>query len=140
VLALWPCTKYNIRGKVVASPKFRPWWVLWALWVCVCSWLVRAPKVFQLRTNLLFSLCRSVWIIDLFINLPNPHPGVPTRPSTPKMLRTKERAQLLLLLLFSSLDSQLSPSRNLRVCHMVSNALWRSQPKIRKDQKFTIPV
>jgi len=30
------------RGKVVASPKFGPWWVLW---VSVCLWFVRAPKV-----------------------------------------------------------------------------------------------
>jgi hypothetical protein len=36
-------TKYAIRGKVVASPKFGPWWVLW---VRVCPWLVLAPKVF----------------------------------------------------------------------------------------------
>jgi hypothetical protein len=28
VLALWPCTKYTIRGKVVASPKSGPCWVL----------------------------------------------------------------------------------------------------------------
>jgi hypothetical protein len=37
-----------IRGKVVASPKFGPWWVLW---VHVCSWFVHAPKVFQLCIN-----------------------------------------------------------------------------------------
>jgi hypothetical protein len=27
--ASWRGTKYTIRGKVVASPKSRPWWVLW---------------------------------------------------------------------------------------------------------------
>jgi len=27
--ALWRGTKYNIRGKVVASPNSRLWWVLW---------------------------------------------------------------------------------------------------------------
>jgi hypothetical protein len=27
--ASWRGTKYTIRGKVVASPKFGPWWVLW---------------------------------------------------------------------------------------------------------------
>ncbi len=42
VLVPWPGAKYTIRGKVVASPKFGPWWVLW---ICVCSWFVRAPKV-----------------------------------------------------------------------------------------------
>jgi hypothetical protein len=38
----WPGTEYTIRGKVVASPKSRPWWILW---VRVCSWLILAPKV-----------------------------------------------------------------------------------------------
>jgi hypothetical protein len=41
--ASWRGIEYTIRGKVVASPKFRPWWVLW---VRVCSWLIVAPKVF----------------------------------------------------------------------------------------------
>jgi len=35
-------------------------------------------------TNLLFSLCRSKWIIDSFIIHPNPHPRGPTYPSYPK--------------------------------------------------------
>jgi hypothetical protein len=62
MLVPWPGTKYTIRGKVVASPKFGSWWVLW---IRVCPWLVLAPKVFQLCTNqLLFGLCRSVWMID----------------------------------------------------------------------------
>ncbi len=42
--ASWPSTKYNIRGKVVASPKSEAWWVLW---VQGCSWLVLAPKVLK---------------------------------------------------------------------------------------------
>jgi hypothetical protein len=29
MLVSWPVTKYIIRGKVVASPKFGLWWVLW---------------------------------------------------------------------------------------------------------------
>jgi len=44
----WPCIKNTIRGKVVASPKSGPWWVLWVQ-VCLC--LVHAPKVFQLHIN-----------------------------------------------------------------------------------------
>jgi hypothetical protein len=35
-------TKYTIRGKVMASPMFEPWWVFW---VRVCPWLVLTPKV-----------------------------------------------------------------------------------------------
>jgi len=48
VLALWSGTENIIRGKVMASPKSGPWWVLW---VHVCSWFVCAPKVSQLCTN-----------------------------------------------------------------------------------------
>jgi hypothetical protein len=46
--ASWRGTKYTIRGKVVASLKSGPWWVLW---VRVCPWLVLAPKVLQQCTN-----------------------------------------------------------------------------------------
>ncbi len=48
VLAMWPGIKNTIRGKVVASPKSRPWWVLWFF---VCSWFVCALKVLQLCIN-----------------------------------------------------------------------------------------
>ncbi len=42
--------------------------------------------------NLLFGLCKFVWVIDLLVNLPSPHPRAPTCPSTPKVLWAKERA------------------------------------------------
>jgi len=48
VLALWLGTWNNIRGEVVASPKFGLWWVLW---VRVYSWFIHASKVLQLLTN-----------------------------------------------------------------------------------------
>jgi hypothetical protein len=38
----WLIIENIIRRKVVASPKFGPWWVLW---IRVCSWFVYAPKV-----------------------------------------------------------------------------------------------
>jgi hypothetical protein len=41
VLAPWPNIKNTVRGKVVATPKTRSWWVLW---ICVCPWFVHAPK------------------------------------------------------------------------------------------------
>ncbi len=41
-------------------------------------------------TNLLFKLCRSVWIIDSFAIRLNPHPEAPTRPSTFEGLRARE--------------------------------------------------
>jgi hypothetical protein len=65
-------TKNNIRGKVVVSPKSRPWWVLW---VRECLWRFVHQKCFNYAlTNLLFGLCKSVWKIDLLIIHPNPHP------------------------------------------------------------------
>jgi hypothetical protein len=92
VLALWLGTKNTIRGKVVASPKSRPWWVLW---VFACMWLVRAPKMFNyILTDLLFSLCMSMWVINLLVNLPSPHPRALTHPFTPEILRAKERAPI----------------------------------------------
>jgi hypothetical protein len=64
--------KYIIRGKVVASRKSKLWWVLW---IRVYSWQIRAPKCSNyVLTNLLFSLCKFVWIIELFVNLPSPIP------------------------------------------------------------------
>jgi hypothetical protein len=69
VLVPWPGTKYTIRGKVVASPKFGSWWVLW---IYVCPWFVRALKCSNYAlTNLRFGLCRSVWIIELLVILPS---------------------------------------------------------------------
>jgi hypothetical protein len=53
------------------------------------------------QTNLLFGLCKSMWIIDLIVIHPSPHPGGPRCPSTLKVLRIKERTQFFLLLLFS---------------------------------------
>ncbi len=44
----WKGTEYKIRGKVVVSPKSKPWWILW---VRGCLWLVLAPKVLKLCTN-----------------------------------------------------------------------------------------
>jgi hypothetical protein len=55
--------KYTIRGKVVVSLKFGPWWVLW---VRVCPWLVLTPKVLQLCTNQLvvwFCVGPCEWLI-----------------------------------------------------------------------------
>jgi hypothetical protein len=48
MLAPWPRIENTIKGKVVASPKSRPWWVLR---VYVCLWVIHAPKVLQLCIN-----------------------------------------------------------------------------------------
>jgi hypothetical protein len=93
VLAPWPGTKNTIRGKVMASPKSKTWWILW---VHVCSLFVRPLKMLQfyVLTNLLFGFCKSMWVIDLLVILHSPHPKAPARPSTPKMLQTREHAPI----------------------------------------------
>jgi hypothetical protein len=40
--------KVYYKGKVVASPKSGPWWILWAR---ICLWLFLTPKVLQLCIN-----------------------------------------------------------------------------------------
>ncbi len=43
-------------------------------------------------TNLLFGLYKSMWVIHFLVNLLNPHPRAPTRPSTHVMLWAREHA------------------------------------------------
>ncbi len=82
--------KTYYRGKVVASPKSKLWWVL-----CVrgCPWFVLALKTLKLRTNQLV-----VWFVQVRVNnwclffFPSPHPRALACPSTPKVLRPRERA------------------------------------------------
>jgi hypothetical protein len=51
------------------------------------------PKCFNCAlTNMLFGSCRSVWIINLLINIPSSHLRASTRPYTLKVLQTKEHA------------------------------------------------
>jgi hypothetical protein len=113
----WPGTKYTIRGKVVASLKSKPWWVLW---VCVCPWLVHAPKCSNYAlTNLLFNLCKSMWVVEMLVNLPSPIPELEHAPLPSKCCDPWSTPQLFFLSLFSLLDSQLNPSRSLGVRHKI---------------------
>jgi hypothetical protein len=89
----WPGTNNIIRGKLVASPKSELWWVLW---VRVCPWFVVHQKCSNYAlNNLLFDLCRSMWIIDPLVTRPIPHLRAPACPSTFEMLRTRERIPIL---------------------------------------------
>ncbi len=45
--------------------------------------------------NLLFGLCRCVWIIDPLVTCPSPHFGASTRLSTLQVLRVRERTPTL---------------------------------------------
>jgi hypothetical protein len=103
------------RGKVVVSTKSEPWWVLW---VCVCPWFVYAPKMLQLCINqLVVQFVQSMWVIELLVNLPSPHPRAWARPSTPKVLWVKERAPIPYSFTIFPLDLHLNLSRNLGTCH-----------------------
>jgi hypothetical protein len=82
VLVPWPCIQYTIKGKVVASPKFGPWWVLW---VRVYPWLVLAPNVFQLCTNqLVVWFCADLWEWFIAYHFSESHPEASACPFTPK--------------------------------------------------------
>ncbi len=95
---------------MVASPKSRPWWVLW---VRVCSWFVLASKVLQLCTNhLMFGFVQahvSNWCLSLFL-FP---PGAPARLSTPKCYEPGSLSPTPYFSDVFSLDSHLSPLRSL---------------------------
>jgi len=73
----------------VASLKFKPWWLFW---VCVCA---RDSSVHQkcfncALTNLLFGLCRSMWIIDPLVIHLSPHLRAPACLSTSEVLWATE--------------------------------------------------
>jgi hypothetical protein len=70
VLVLWPNTEYTIRGKVVASPKFGRG-ESYEFMFAHGSYVHQKCFSFSL-TNLLFGLCKFVWINDLLVNLPSP--------------------------------------------------------------------
>jgi len=79
LLLLRLITENNIRRKVVVSPKFGPWWVLW---IRVCPWFVRVHQKCSnyALINLLFGLCKFIWIIDSLVICSSPHPRAPTHP------------------------------------------------------------
>jgi hypothetical protein len=107
VQAPWLSIENTIRGKLEASFKSRSWSV------CVCPWLVYAPKMLQLCITNLFSLCRFVWIIDLLVTCPNPHPKAPTRFFTLEMLRTKEHNPTPYLLIVFTFEFKVESIREL---------------------------
>ncbi len=118
-LGAGPMVRHKVycKGEVVASPKFGSWWILW---VRVSPWLVHAPKCYNYAlTNLLFDLCRSMWVSEVLVNLPSPIPELQHAPLPLKCCELRSTPQLLLLPL-SHLDSQLNPSKNLGVCHLES--------------------
>jgi len=98
----------------VASPKFGLWWVLW---IQVCLWLILTPKCSNYSLmNLLFGLCRSVWVSD-YLWFFHCHPEAPTCPSTFKVLQVRERAPTPYISTIFTLNSHLNLSRSLGAPH-----------------------
>ncbi len=115
MLVPWLGIKYTTRGKVMASPKSGPWWVLW---VRGRTWLVLAPKVFQLCINQLviwFCVGACEWLI--LVIFPSPHLGTLTRPFTLKVLQARELAPTFYFSVVFTLHSHLSLSRSLGKHH-----------------------
>jgi hypothetical protein len=61
-LGAGPVARHRVyyKGKVVASLRLGPCWVLW---IRICPWLVLAPKVFHLCINQL-----GVWFVQIRVN------------------------------------------------------------------------
>jgi hypothetical protein len=90
-------TRYRVYYKGEGGGSSSRWWILW---IHGCPWLVRAPKCSNYAlTNLLFGLCRYVWVNELLVNLLSPmlelqHAFLPS-----KCCKPGSAPQLLLLLL-----------------------------------------
>ncbi len=113
--ALWLGTKNTIKGKVMASPSLGHDESCKSMYAHGSSMHQKCSN--HALTNLLFSLCRFVWIIDPLVTRPSPHLRAPTRPSTPKVLWTREHNPTLYFFVISTLDSHLSFSRSVGLCH-----------------------
>jgi hypothetical protein len=81
--------RHVVRGKMVASTKSRPWWILW---IRSCPWFVLASKMLKLcaLTNLLFGLYRSMWVIKhlSFFVIPSRNSNTPLYPQSVASQRT----------------------------------------------------
>jgi hypothetical protein len=66
--------------------------------------------------NLLFDLCRSVWIINPLITCLNPHSGTLTCRSTPKMLWTSEHILIFFYSIFFTFEFAFEPYEKIWWC------------------------
>jgi len=90
-------------------------------------------------TNLLFGLCRSMWIIDLLVILFSPYPEALAHPSTFEVPQTRKCTLIFHSSAMFTLDSHLSLLRILGVCQtwsltnvalvpnlVIQTHIWRS--------------
>jgi hypothetical protein len=108
-----PGTDNTIRGKVMASLNPRRGESCKSVFARGSSMHQKCSN--YALTNLLFNLCKSMWIIDPLVTHPSLHPRALARPSTPKVLQTRDRTPTLYPSIIFTLDSQLSLSKNLGV-------------------------
>ncbi len=95
-----PITKWHLGARLVGRhteyykgegdgfPKSGLWWILWVVFAHG-SFLHQKCSNYAL-INLLFGLCRFVWIIDSLITCPSPYPGALACLSIPELMRTME--------------------------------------------------
>ncbi len=92
VQGLWVGIQNTIKGKVMASPSLG--------YDESCEFVFAHGSFLHQKCsnyaliNLLFGLCKSVWIIDSLITHPSPYHKALARPSTPDLLRTMERTPI----------------------------------------------
>ncbi len=115
VQPLWLVIENIIRGKVVASPSSNHDESYKSVYTCGLS--VHQKCSNYTLTNLLFDLCRSIWIIDPFVIHPSPYPGARTCSSYFEVLWVREHTPTPSFFTIPILDSHLSLSRSVRVCH-----------------------
>jgi hypothetical protein len=99
VLALMLSTNNTIRGKVVASSSLGRGESCESMFGHGSSMHHECSN--YALTNLLFSLCRFIWIIYPLITRPNPHPKAADILLPSKCFEPGSVPQLLILLLFS---------------------------------------
>jgi len=77
-------------------------------------------------TNLLFGLCKFMWIINPLVNHFSPHPRAPASPSTPQVIQAKECTPTPYPSVVFTLNSQFSLSRNLGCINRCMYIPWLS--------------
>jgi hypothetical protein len=117
---------YNIRGKVMASPKSRSWWVLW---IRIYPWFILAPKVLHLCINQLVGwfvqVCVSDWSLVI---LPSPIPELQHAPLPPKCCKSRSVHPTPWSSVVLTSYSHLSQSRSLGAHHYFMNLTpWHTQ-------------
>ncbi len=122
-----PGTKWHLGASPMARHiiyyKGERWWLPPNLGcgesVSACGSSVHQKCFSYALINLLFGLCKFVWIIELLVNIPSPHPRVLAHPSTPEVLWTKECGPTFSLSVVFTFGLAVNPSKSLGVCHIM---------------------